>query len=420
VQLPEPGIWLVEDPDDTPESTHALHALADLDEGVVVVRVTPGPRRLHTVAMDVLTALGKDPNGIGVVRVAEENWRRCAAWLSAERVQHLIVDRAETLQPNRWQDFIGIASHCGVSLWLIAHGASLTRGQREMLEDWPLTQVPFEQFIADRTSSACDGPQGDGRAAHAPPAAPFPTLPTSDFTTFRADCRLLLSPDAFARVEVEMQDAAAMTRQWLADGRELDGAAMKHHLRELIEDCRSTGQALARLRAAQAVCLIEGLLVRVDLERLAGSTQTARPLVDHQLVGQLRAYSSTHLAAVALVACLTGASPEAITRLNVGDVTEDAIGVAGRSFPVPDVAWRVLAAHLHQRRASGALPEDALFSDGQRGALGDRSTPRAIRMAMRNVAKASGLMLWGERNSRDDLSQGHWLQRRGVSVRAVR
>jgi hypothetical protein len=217
-----------------------------------------------------------------------------------------------------------------------------------------------------------------------------------------------------------MQHALLMTRQWLADGRELDAAAMKQHLRELIEDCRSTGQALARLRAAQAVCLIEGLLVRVDLERLAGSTQTARTLVDHQLVGQLRAYSSTHLAAVALVACLTGASPEAITRLNVGDVTEDAIGVGGRSFPVPDVAWCVLAAHLHQRLAAGALPEDALFSDGQRGAPGDRSTPRAIRMAMRNVAKASGLMLWGEHNSRDDLSQGHWLQRRGVSVRAVR
>lgn len=419
MQLREPRLWLVEDHEDAPASTRTLHALADLDSGIVVVRVTPGPRRLHTIAMDVLNALGKDQNGIGVVRVAEENWRRCAAWLSAERVQHLIVDRAETLQPNRWHDFIGLASHCGVSLWLIAHGASLNRGQREMLEDWPVRHVPFDGFIAEHTAAACDRDKPQG-AAPAPPAAPFPTLPSSDFTTFRADCRLLLRPDAFQRVEVEMQDAAQITRRWLAGTSERDGTSMKVHLRDLIEDCRSTGQALARLRAAQAVCLLEGLLVRVDLERLAGSTQTARPLIDRQLVGQLRAYSSTHLAAVALVACLTGASPEAITRLNVGDVTDDAVRVDGRLLPVPDIARCVIAAHLHQRLAAGALPDDALFSDGQRGALGERSTPRAIRMAMRNVARASGLMLWGEHNTRDDLSQGHWLQRRGVSVRAVR
>lgn len=415
MQLPEPRLWLVDDPDDTPASTRALHALASLDNGAIVVRTTPGERRLQTVALDLLSALGKDLDRSA--RNGEENWRRGTAWLVGEQVRHLIVDRAEILRADRWRDFIGLASHCDTSLWLVCHGASLRRGQREMLDDWPLTQISFERFIVQHAAQRPPGGE-EGVDAASPPAA-FPTLPRSDFTTFRADCRRLLAPDAFDRVEVEMKAAADLTHRWLGDASDPDATTMKEHLRQLIEDCRTTGQAVARLRGAQAVCLMAGLLVTVDLERLAGSTQTVRPLIDRQLVDQLRAYSSPQPAAIAILACLTGASPEAISIANVDDMTADAVRIAGRTFAVPGIARCVIAAQLHHRLAAGALPQDALFSDAHRGELGQRSSARAIRGVISKVSKATGLMLWGEQHSQDDLSRQRWLHRRGVSVHVL-
>jgi len=420
VQLPEPRIWLVHDPNDLPESTRELHALADLERGVIVVRVTPGPMVLQAIALDLLTALGKDHTRHGILRAGEENWRRGAAWLSAEQVGHLIIDRAELLKPDRWRDFIGLAAHCGQSLWLIVHGASLTRGQRDMPDDWPITEITYKQFITPH-APAMQRP-GDSRDVlrSAEPPTPFPTLPRSDFTTFRADCHALLSPEAFARVEVELADGARRMRRWLADAAEPDVEAITGRLRELIEDCLSTGQAVSRLRGAQAVGLMNGLLVRVDLERLAASTQTVLPRVDRQLVRQLRGYSDTHIPTIALLACLTGASPEAMTRLNVSDVTEDAVRVDGRSFAVPAVARCVLAAHIHRRLGAGALSDDALFADQHRGMQGQRNTVRALRTAINRLSKSSGLMLWCEYGSGEDRSRELWLQRRGVSMQVLR
>lgn len=422
MQLRDPRLWLVEDAEDAPASTRALHALADLDGGVVVVRVTPGPRLLHAIATDLLRALGKDHDRNGAVRNGEENWRRATAWLAAEGVEHLIVDRAESMQPDRWQDFIGLASHCGLSLWLIAHGASLTRRQREMLDDWPIARMPFEQFLARHSLEArARGAQCEEQPIASTPAPePFPALPRSDFTTFRADCRQLLAPDVFQRVEAELQAGARLTRQWLAGAHKPDATTMKEHLRELIEDCSSIGQALTRLRAAQAVCLTAGLLVTVDLERLAGSTRTIRPAIDAQLLALLRAYSDTHLATITLLACLTGASPEAMSRMDIRDVTAETISVAGRSFGVPEIARCVVAAHIHQRLAAGALPHDALFTDNHLGQLGERSTARALRTAINKMSRSSGLILWGENSSHEDPSKQHWLHRRGVSVQVLR
>lgn len=418
MQLREPRIWLVHDPEDAPASTRALHALADLGRGIAVVRVTPGPQTLQSIAADLLKALGKDHSLPGTMRNGEENWRRASVWMSGERVRQLIVDRAETLQPKRWQDFIGLAAHCGLDLWLVAHGGSLTRGQREMLDDWPLAEVTIKQFLAMHPNPGTDT-DAEARVKPDGPVEPFPAVPRSDFTTFRADCHLLLEPEAYERVEGEMRYAADLTRRWLSEAVTPDSAAMKEHLRELIEGCRFTDLALARLRAAQAVCLVAGLLVTVDLERLAASTRTARPLIDEQLVRELRRYACTRRAAASLISCLTGASPEAISRLNVNDVAEAEVRIAGKTFGVPALARGVLVAHIHARLQAGAGPDDALLSNAHRGSLGERCTPRTARRSIDDVARASGLMLWDERSTKEDRSNQQWLRRRGVSVSVI-
>lgn len=424
MQLPESRLWLVRDPSDEPAGARALHALANLDRGVVVVRVTPGPRLLQAIATDVLQALGKDHRHPGVVRHGEENWRRCASWLSGERVQHLIVDRAETLGSKRWMDFIGLAAHCGTSLWMVAHGATLTRTRLLALDDLPLTEITFDEFMtehAGRWSAAAsvdDTDRGASSAGVDSKSAAFPALPRSDFTTFRADCRRLLTADEFGRVEHEMQLAAASTRRWLAEESSPDTPAMKEHLRELIEHCRTSDQALVRLRAAQAVCMLDGLLVTVDVQRLVAATRSASPVIDQQLIGQLREYTSTRRAAIALLACLPRTSPESISRTNISDVSDTQVRIAGTSHALPAIARCVLAAHVHSRLGTGAQPDDALFSDGLYGALGERSTPRAIRHSLNDVARTSGLMLWGEWHN-DDHPNRQWLRRRGVTVQVL-
>lgn len=42
MQLPEPRLWLVHDPDDRPESTRLINGLGDVDQGRVLARITPG------------------------------------------------------------------------------------------------------------------------------------------------------------------------------------------------------------------------------------------------------------------------------------------------------------------------------------------------------------------------------------------
>lgn len=420
MELPDPRIWLVRDSNDAPQCARAVNALADLARGIIVVHVTPGPRRLHWIALDLLGALGKDITRPGVGRSGEENWRRCTAWMSGERVQDLVVDRVELLQPDRWRDFMGLAAHCGVTLWLIVHGESLNRGQRELLDDWPFAEISFDQFVARHELSTPDDPAQNDTPARVAPSASPPILPSSDFTTFRADCRRLLEPSAFRDVERELQSAADRTRRWLVATPNPTVEGTWEHLRDLIGDCRSTREALIRLRAAQAICLTRGLLVNVDIARLAASTETPRPLVNEQLVSQLRAYASTHRAAVALVSCITDASPEAISWMNARDATETHVTVAGTEFSVPRVASSLIAAHLHFRSAAGAHGNDPLFSNAHRGDLGERSTPRAIRRALDDVGRGSGLLLWSEPTYKDNVSNRHWLPRRGVAVQDIR
>ena len=85
MQLRDPRLWLVHDPEDAPASTRALHALADLGRGVAVVRVTPGLQALQPIAADLLEALGKDHSLPGTSAAARRTGaeRRCGCPASA-------------------------------------------------------------------------------------------------------------------------------------------------------------------------------------------------------------------------------------------------------------------------------------------------------------------------------------------------
>lgn len=128
-------------------------------------------------------------------------------------------------------------------------------------------------------------------------------------------------------------------------------------------------------------------------------------------MGALRAYSSTHSAAAALLACVTGGSPEALSRLNLGDVTPETVH-AEETHAVPEVARDILAAHIHTCLIAGASATDPLFAARRSRDPTKRSTPRALRTTISAVAQETGLMLWSEWHTSEDLSSAHWLRRR--------
>ena len=173
-------------------------------------------------------------------------------------------------------------------------------------------------------------------------------------------------------------------------------------------------------RTVAAKPAFQKAIVQTAVLQPAASMRTPRPLIDEQFVGELRRYACTRRAAASLISCLTAASPEAISRLNVSDVSDHEVRIAGKKFGVPAVARGVLAVHIHARLQAGARPDDALLSNAHCGSLGERCTPRTARRSIDDVARASGLMLWDERNTKDDHGDQQWLRRRGVSVSVVR
>jgi hypothetical protein len=422
VRLPDPRMTVVRDPDDVPERTQLLITLANLEAGRVVVRVTPGSPGLHWLALDVLRGLGKDPGRAGSARNAWENWRRATAWLVGERTRDLIVDRAELLSPLRWEQLAALAASCDLSLWLIFHGRTLTRGQRETLRTWPLREIDFPEFIAavkrdgDSANQLSPVPSGASGATNA-----FPELPLSDFTTFRADCRRLLSPEEFSIVDREILDGATRTRRLLADRPTDLRAALRDHLRDLIDGCRFTSAAVARLRGAQAACLIAGVLVRVDRQRLCVTSATSnRTAIDATFVRELRRYASTHHAAVALVCALSGLSPQALARLNLADAAPEHVAVGPEErFSMPEAAQAILAAHLHMRLIEGGIASDPLLPSLDDRTRSLRATPRALRKRLADIEDETGLTLWGEWHTLESRSDSSWLARRGITVQVI-
>jgi hypothetical protein len=413
---------VVRDPNDTRECTHLLNALADLDARRAVVRVTPGTRGLHWLALDVLRGLGKDPGRSGSGRNAWENWRRATAWLVGERTRDLIVDRAELLPPLRWEQLATLAASCDLSLWLILHARALTRGQREILRTWPFREIDFPEFIA--------AVKRDGNSAIQLPPAPsgaygatnaFPDVPHSDFTTFRADCRRLLGPEEFSIVDREILEGVTRTRHLLADRPADLRAVLCDHLRDLIDDCRFTGAAVARLHGAQAACLIAGVLVRVDRQRLRIRSATSnRTPIDAMLVRELRRYSSTHHAALALMCALSGRSPQALARLDLADATTERVAVGPRErLSVPEAAQSILAAHLQMRLMEGGVASDPLLPSLENRTRSLRATPRALRKRLTDIEDETGVTLWGEWHTLQSRSDSSWLARRGITVQVI-
>jgi hypothetical protein len=421
-------VRVVLDREDSPKHADLLRRLSDPVRGTVLCSVTPGSRSLASLATDVLRGLGKRSDVRGARATQDDAWRCVAAWVAGEGITELLVSRSHLLPRNLWERLIELSAQTATSLWLFVQGATLNRGQRECIRDWPIERWTFADF--EQHVRRCS-PQPSPKAAATACDEPFPHVPEEEFPTFLATCRALLAPSAFATVADVYWDTYRGTNSWFAtasNGRtQVDVLDLARQIATTIRGCDDTSEVLVRLRGTQAAALLHSYLIKVRPDALAGAyVPTPLSAVTAQRAARLRIYSRTRYPAAAALSLTTRQSPRVLSTLNVEDVAPDGsrVELADESFEVSPHLSGVLRAHVAYRLSLGAMPDEPLFisekrSNDNTARLGwGRTTAHGIQQQLRTVAQETGLAV----AATDGFVDGdvrRWLKRRGVTVHAL-
>lgn len=424
----------------------------------VLVRPTPGGVDQATFALDVLTALGKNPKVLADERLGPRAWGYARAWLAAAGVADLVIDRAHQLGADRLGELTELAGELACRLWLIWSGGG------------DLDAVAEAARVAgvDRFSIL---PEQLPLLLPLPARPPWPdfqledtVLPAADFPTFRAACRRHLGPREFDTLDRLYQHAAARTDAWLGEhhhlreaGREAVGGPLAAWLRDdQLGPHSRTARALVTLRATQAALFVGGVLLRWDPAPL-GPDPVARlcGTIDLQWAHALYAGARTAPAAVTALSLHLNQPPLYFDCWRLGDVAADgsvlaAPGVhrhkvlAYLAYPdyraaidstsgvteiacahpvqVPSPARVLIAAHHAYRRQHDARSSDPFFTN--RSKPDEQATYSGMREhAVRTAARLHRTPGWLHR---DDCRFGAdiglhrrpfgWLIERGLSV----
>jgi hypothetical protein len=406
-------LHVVFDDDDHQHHADFVRGLHAPDAGRVVCHLLPDGRNRDRVAHTVLTALGKEETFAGHGRNGNEAFERAVAWCIADGVEHLFVSRAHLGGSELWRHFIELAVRCGLDLWLIVvPGEGFRRAERRVLREWAFQESAFEEFAERWTGKRSDA----AATAHAEAEGDsFPRVPASDFVTFLADCRDMLTTKQLRRVEQDLDEALEATLDWLANATspsELDVAA---HLRSLISDCPSIDQAVTRLRGAQVAFFHSHGLLKVDCRRVAAGHRVA--IQPEHAARLLRRFSNTKYAAAAALAVATDLGPEPLAALRVSDVDGDTVSANEVQCVIPPALAAIVESHRVFRTLQAADAHEPLFP---RDAPSDKKpqamTARAMKTALRKVASDTGLAIWIEWNTKQEVAERRWAHRRGVSL----
>jgi len=270
---------------------------------------------------------------------------------------------------------------------------------------------------------------GPGHAAASAPPPVAPTfggnlpedvpLPRIEFPLFRHKCGQLL-PDRVARL-VDAQYLRGLNLGGGTPARALTPQTLTRVLAEAAGPLQYEWQVVAVLRGLQAGLWQQGVLLRVDVSRVAAILEqhaTAPPPTVEQW-RRLRAFAQpVHAAAVA---CALARLPaRTLPELTVSAVTAQGSSVHVAGEPLPAGVAAYLRAALLLRRAQGAGPSDALFTvprrenrDGEASAVSD---PRAeVSAALRRAGQELGLRVPSSHADvrRDDKT---WQRRCGLAL----
>lgn len=380
-RLPEPGppapqVLLVRNDADTADTVRHLAALGGPAQRRAVLRPTPGTADRAVLGLDLLVALGKNPEMLRQERkLTSELWPLAEAWLTALDIGDVVLDRAHTLPDDMVLDLTALIGRCRQTrlwlLWSSEHDPSSLHTRLTAAGHPPVTvpAVDLPQLLPavvpdpavwPRARAPRPRPRGLTSAQRRqwaiperpPPTEPvWPQLPAADFTTFRAACARLLARREFERVDALYQSTAARVDEWLTEQRRhltpetpasdlryaadllyevtplhLDdiGEHLVHLLREQLAGTRPAAEALIRLRAIQAALFTSGILLRWDTQEL-GVDPAARLRGDltPQVSAGLMTMARTDHAALTALALHLNQGPHYFTCWTLTGLTED-------------------------------------------------------------------------------------------------
>ncbi|GAA4609706.1 hypothetical protein BJY16_007462 [Actinoplanes octamycinicus] len=443
--LPCPIGW-IDNHDDPRRTVHYLHDLATtwrLHGGSrLVVRPTPGSTNRAELALDILTAVGKNPQVLQNERLNQREWELARAWLAGTTITDLLVDRAHALPHERLLDLAHLAGDVRAGLWLMWSSPDTDAGDKAISALQAAGHTVRRLWPNELIWAA----PPRRRSPEPAPARPlWPRLPTADFTTFRAAARRHLTPRAFAAADNIYRDAAANTHRWInaqygqdpADRvlADLSGYAdiLTGWLRdEQLGPATDASAALIRLRGTQAALFLHGVLLRWTPDAL-GADPAARLLgnLTPSATLAITTMARTDHAAAAVLTLHLNHAPASFADLRCSDVTTDGyINFTGRrSLPgigtgpiaVPSYARNVLASHLAYRHRQRATIRDRFFLHTR---IPERDPGAELREAtIRTCERINRPAPWLHRNPcRHGTDQGMhprtegWLTERGLTL----
>ncbi|MGW5124513.1 hypothetical protein ACWEQ7_10745 [Streptomyces sp. NPDC004069] len=381
---------------------------------------------------DVLTAAGKNPAAARTQRTTIDSaWAAAAAWLTAARTAHIVVERGHRLSEKEAVRLAELADTVDATLWLIwssprdattmgnaleSLGNSRLHGRRGKLPTTgphrPLRAIHLDDFyrllpLPAPATSLPPNPDEDPD-----PDDDWPALPDADFPLFLAACRRRLAADTFDQLNHVYRSEAQRTDQFVrrhphdlaAPRSDTFARALNAYLRdERLGPAASPHLALIRLRAIQASLLSRGVLLRWQPAGLGPAPAGHLPTwLTPTVCRALRATVATDAAAATVLSLLLSAAPDQFAHVLCRNVDQDghylylptfsdnaaylrtewaaeidrrdedecpSYGHTTGKTPLPPYAAEILAAQLAHRRAEGSGTRGPLFANYKDPAL---------------------------------------------------
>lgn len=380
-----------------------LAGRCDLDDGSVLIHLSPTDTTPGGIALTLVQAMGKDLRITGGNTVRTDEHRRYAPlWAQAHGITDLVVLDVQQLKPRTLQTLFGLLPP-EVTVTLVCepghqeetHWRLKTAG----IDAEPLDWDTWTDGLPSRASaSTVNGEQHDGYA--------LDHLPLVDFLVFRYYCRELNTPQRFAAI-----DADYVRVYHAATSVAANETAVIDHLDRATSQAATTAPIMVAIRATQCAFFDRGVWLQVHVDRLLGVLSCNRsPHATDDDWRALRAYIRPERSATAAL-YLLGTAADALTTTSLRDVEQALTSGVVSNRPIPALARPLLAAQLARRQHEGAGPGDSYL-----GLSGERRHLEILIDARRDL----GLPIDG-RNLRDDHTNNttRVLNRLGLAVRSI-
>jgi hypothetical protein len=408
---PTSPVTIVLDPDDDYTTTRALlhqHAPAD---GTIVIHPTPATGGLHTLACDLLHALGKQPSARWETqRTLPELWAQVTAWIIGHQIDEIVLLRAHLQNRVRLARLTALAADTGATLTLVWHAhppedwtavlPAATLAVLPTLDDRPAPQrwrPPDPEPDTQPLYCPAHTPGEPGHSLAAALTTPLPALPGAELATYRTRLRATLPADQFRHADALYTSGMDAACAYLTSHRDYDlrrlrtaqadrpiedryphGWAALRSLRSFLLGLTSASPSASHtttlLRGAQAGFLRHGLLLALpdDLGAHRGPGYFDAPLTPATAdTIRTRVPHPARAAALALVLA-TGMHPSDLDHIGIDALAHDCSTRAMRDYlpddghdtvvhlPIPSYARDLFAtarayAHTHDSRARDRL-----------------------------------------------------------------